>query len=250
MFTFGSQGQYEWLVTDEPFDLLQACPEIVLGKYIAITSSDSGPLVLTDKERAEGWESRGQIAYSPKVGTVEGLPRTDYDEWYIFRSPADLGTSHLGENIFEVPQEQGHLSVLVNYGFALHPPERADHLRSLHLFAEDFEDQIKELHHRHPDRPINRNLQPTPRLLSPTQQISDVFRRLLQGISQLLEMLHRSPHFVQGPRHRQRPFAQLLSIAQVELSPARSPPRSPRPAVIHPLPDLRIRTRPQQLHQR
>ena len=25
-----------------------------------------------------------------------------------------------------MPQEQGHLSVLVNYGFALHPPERAD----------------------------------------------------------------------------------------------------------------------------
>jgi hypothetical protein len=52
------------------------------------------------------------------------LPRAEYDEWYIFGGPSDLGTSHLGENVFEVPQEQGHVSVFVNYGFALHPPER------------------------------------------------------------------------------------------------------------------------------
>jgi hypothetical protein len=38
----------------------------------------------------------------------------------------DLGTSHLEENIFEVPQEQGHVSVLVNYCFALHRPELKD----------------------------------------------------------------------------------------------------------------------------
>jgi hypothetical protein len=39
---------------------------------------------------------------------------------------SDLGTSHLAENIFEVPQEHGHLSVFVNYGFALDRPERSD----------------------------------------------------------------------------------------------------------------------------
>lgn len=37
MLTFGSEGAYEWLVTDQQFDLLQLCPEIVLGKYVAIT---------------------------------------------------------------------------------------------------------------------------------------------------------------------------------------------------------------------
>jgi hypothetical protein len=118
MLTVRSQGLYEWLVTDQEFDLLQLCPEVVLGKYIAITSIDSGPLVPTDKEKAAGWESRGQIAYSPKLESVESLPRAGWDEWYIFGSPTDLGTSHLGENVFEVPQERGHVSVLVNYGFA------------------------------------------------------------------------------------------------------------------------------------
>ena len=126
MLTVGSQGLYEWLVTDQEFDLLQLCPEVVLGKYIAITSIDSGPLVPTDKEKAAGWESRGQIAYSPKLESVESLPRAGWDEWYIFGSPTDLGTSHLGENVFEVPQERGHVSVLVNYGFALHDPELKD----------------------------------------------------------------------------------------------------------------------------
>jgi len=126
VLTVGSQGLYEWLVTDQEFDLLQLCPEVVLGKYIAITSIDSGPLVPTDKEKAAGWESRGQIAYSPKLESVESLPRAGWDEWYIFGSPTDLGTSHLGENVFEVPQERGHVSVLVNYGFALHDPELKD----------------------------------------------------------------------------------------------------------------------------
>jgi hypothetical protein len=82
--------------------------------------------VPNEKERAAGWQSRGKIAYSPQVKSVEEIPSAGWDEWYIFDRPVDLGTSHLGENIFEVPQEQGHLSVLVNYGFALHPPERSN----------------------------------------------------------------------------------------------------------------------------
>jgi hypothetical protein len=108
------------------FYLLQICPEVALGKYIAITSIDSGTLVPTDEEKADGWESRGQIAYCPKVESVESLPRAGYDEWYIFGSPAALSTSHLAENVFEVPQGQGHVSVLVNYCFALDRPEMKD----------------------------------------------------------------------------------------------------------------------------
>ncbi len=123
MLTVGSQGVYEWLVTDQPFDLLEICPEIALGKYIAITSIDSGTCVPTEKEVAAGWESRNKIAYSPRIENVESIAREGWDEWYIFDSPTDLGISHLDENIFEVPQVQGHLSVLVNYRLALHLPD-------------------------------------------------------------------------------------------------------------------------------
>ena len=125
MLKVGSNGVYEWLVTDQQFDLLRACPNVLLGKYLAITSFDSGALILSEEERVAGWESRSKIAYSPKIQDVLSVPREQYDEWYIFNSPVELGTSHLGENLFEVPQREGHLSVFVNYGFALHPPERA-----------------------------------------------------------------------------------------------------------------------------
>lgn len=118
MLVTGEYGCYQWLVTDLQFDLFQACPEIILGKYVAVTSFDSGPLEPTDKEKASGWQSRGKIAYSPKIQNVEELPREGWDEWYILNNPAHLGTSHLQENIFEVPNEQGHVSVFVNYCFA------------------------------------------------------------------------------------------------------------------------------------
>ena len=124
MLTVGSQGVYEWLVTDRQFDLLRTCPDVVLGRHVAITSFDSGPLALTDEEKAAGWESRSNIAYSPKIQNAASVPRSEYDEWYIFGCPVDLGTSHLEENMFEAPQEPGHVSVFVNYGFALHPPDR------------------------------------------------------------------------------------------------------------------------------
>jgi hypothetical protein len=123
MLTIGSQGLYEWLVTDENLDLLQLCPEVVLGKYVAVTSIDSGQLVPTEKETAAGWQSRGKIAYSPKIENADELPREGWDEWYIFKNPTDLGTSYLQENIFEVLRGPGHLSVFVNDCFAPHQPE-------------------------------------------------------------------------------------------------------------------------------
>ncbi|HET9408012.1 MAG TPA: hypothetical protein VFO39_12305 [Candidatus Sulfotelmatobacter sp.] len=126
MLAVGSQGIYEWLVSDAEFDLLQLCPEVVLGKYVAITSIDSGEFVPNEKEIAAGWQSRARIAYSPQVRNITEIPSEGWDEWYIFDKPTDLGTSHRSENIFEVPHEQGHVSVFVNYGFALHPPDRAD----------------------------------------------------------------------------------------------------------------------------
>ena len=131
MLTVGSEGDYEWLVSDDEFDLLQLCPEIVLGKYVAITSIDSGSLVPTEKETAAGWQTRNHIAYSPQVQNVEEIPSAGWDEWYIFEKPVDLGISHLKENIFEVTQTPGHVSVFVNYGFAPHPPERASGLTAL-----------------------------------------------------------------------------------------------------------------------
>ena len=119
MLTVGSEDIYEWLVTDDDFDLLQLCPDIVLGKYVAITSIDSGEFVPSNEERAAGWRTHSRIAYSPRIKLVEQVPREGWDEWYIFNNPVNLGTSYLGQNIFQVQLGPQHLADLVNYGFAL-----------------------------------------------------------------------------------------------------------------------------------
>jgi hypothetical protein len=124
--TVGSQGIYEWLVADEDIDLPKICPETVLGKYVAITSIDSGAYLPDEHERAAGWATHGKIAHSPKIVNTDGFPRSPeaYDEWYVFPRPVDLGNSHLAENVFEVAQAPGHVSVFVNYpNFAFDRPD-------------------------------------------------------------------------------------------------------------------------------
>jgi len=126
--TTGSQGAYVWL-TSAQHDLgglLKQCPQVLLGKYIAVTSLDSGPLTLTDEERTAGWQTRNEIAYSPKIQSAKQLPYGEcagFDEWYVFESPFDLGRLRHG-NIFEAPLTQGQVSTFVNFlDFALHNPE-------------------------------------------------------------------------------------------------------------------------------
>ena len=111
----GSHAEYQWLST-EPGNittLLRSCPDVVLGKYLAVTSIDSGTLRLTDQERADGWWTadagkvfRGtsgsppeyrddwKVAYSPRINSIEGLPNethdeccAGFDEWYVFDQP-------------------------------------------------------------------------------------------------------------------------------------------------------------------
>ena len=89
----GCHGDYEWLVADCTLgDLLDNCPDLVLGKYLAITSFDSGPLHINDVRNPSGWESRLGVMYSPKISTIEGLPYDNcYDEWYVLDAPRTIG---------------------------------------------------------------------------------------------------------------------------------------------------------------
>lgn len=65
----GSHGEYRWLTTDKhDLDtLLRVCPQAVLGKRIAVTSLDSGPLRLNADEVSAGWLTRNDVAYSPRI---------------------------------------------------------------------------------------------------------------------------------------------------------------------------------------
>lgn len=122
----GSHGAYKWLSSRHGLeDLLQVCAIVVLGKYLAVTSIDSGYRVLSVEETSTGWENRRGIAYSPLIQSVETLPWAGWDEWYVFAQPVDMGVSRLGENIFDPALKPGEVGTFVNYGFALHLPERA-----------------------------------------------------------------------------------------------------------------------------
>lgn len=125
----GTRDSYHWLSTTEHgiSNLLAVCPTVVLGKYLAVTSCDSGPLPLDDVQKLGGWEQRGGIAYSPRIESLDMVPAHDlYDEWYIFGVPFDLGIIRQG-NIFDHPISLGHVEVFVNfYGFSLDAPEVQD----------------------------------------------------------------------------------------------------------------------------
>jgi hypothetical protein len=122
----GTHGSYKWLASQqhELDDILRLCPSVVLGQYLAITSIDSSQLSPSAEEKLAGWEARQGIGYSSLVQSVETLPRAGWDEWYVLRHPVDLGVSRLGSNIFDPPLKRGEVGDFVNYGLALHLPER------------------------------------------------------------------------------------------------------------------------------
>jgi hypothetical protein len=71
-----------WSVTA----LVEQCPQIVLGKRLVVTALDSGPLLLSEEEKALGWISRAGCAISPVIADPLGLFCGEYDEWWVFSS--------------------------------------------------------------------------------------------------------------------------------------------------------------------
>jgi hypothetical protein len=127
----GQHGEYQWLTTEYEVDgLARLCPKIVMGKYLAVTSFDSGSLPLSDEEKANGWQSRNGIAYSPRIEAIGSLPPTDgFDEWYVFESPTNLGAL-CHTNPFDPRPGPGQLHAYVNFYLVLHDSE-TDAVRDL-----------------------------------------------------------------------------------------------------------------------
>ncbi len=97
----GIHGVYQWLTMFgcEITNLLRLCPDVVLNKYLAVTSIDSGTLQLTDEEKRDGWwiseearvfrgtswgtrEDRDdwKVAYSPRIESIRGLPNEPVED--------------------------------------------------------------------------------------------------------------------------------------------------------------------------
>lgn len=129
----GVNGAFYWLTSDRANmnTVFRGCPEVIAGKYVAITTYDGGVLRLTERDNLTGWESRRGIAYSRQIQTVADLPDCAmmeppelYQEWYVFETPADLGEMIFGD-IFATPPAPGRTMNFINYGgFHLHEPEQ------------------------------------------------------------------------------------------------------------------------------
>jgi len=70
--------------------LIEQCPQALLGRFVVVTSFDSGPLTLNESERAMGWSMNNELAYTTRVSSVETLPYDNFDEWYVFKDPVQL----------------------------------------------------------------------------------------------------------------------------------------------------------------
>jgi hypothetical protein len=96
----GKQNDYYWLTSDSSLGvLLELCPEIVLGRLVAVVAFDSGPLKPTQDEKKRGWREDGNVAWSPVVTSVDILPHDGYDEWYIFVAFIPFQPSELFVNL-------------------------------------------------------------------------------------------------------------------------------------------------------
>jgi len=88
----GSHGRYQWLVDRRNHigHLIECCPEALLDRYLVVACFDSGPLHPNAREKAAAWSSENQLAYSPRLESLSLLPHENFDEWYVFISPARL----------------------------------------------------------------------------------------------------------------------------------------------------------------
>ncbi|MBP3959723.1 hypothetical protein J8F10_31130 [Gemmata sp. G18] len=89
--------------------MLKECRAYFHNQFIAITSFDSGPLILSEDERELGWDSETGVAFIPPMTSIP--PSAEWDEWYLFpaRPAPELFKGH---------------EVFVNYSnFGLYDPE-------------------------------------------------------------------------------------------------------------------------------
>ena len=59
-------------------------PEIVLGRVVAITAFDGGPLSPSAAEAKRGWTREGDVLWTSRVDDPVRLPICEPAEWYVF----------------------------------------------------------------------------------------------------------------------------------------------------------------------
>ncbi|MFN3322211.1 MAG: hypothetical protein ACK5AZ_01840 [Bryobacteraceae bacterium] len=105
----GTHGRYRWISSFD-YDigeLVTLCPEVVLGRRAAITSSNGAALQVSSTEEPEGWRTGGAafrglsgtvepherwpVAVSPEIEAFDQIPGSAldiYSEWFLFEREA------------------------------------------------------------------------------------------------------------------------------------------------------------------
>jgi hypothetical protein len=81
----GEHLAYQWFEAKlfNLHDLLALVPECVIGRFVAVSSFDSGALKLSPAEEGAGWVCYGDLAISPQVESADSLPYAECDEWFV-----------------------------------------------------------------------------------------------------------------------------------------------------------------------
>jgi len=110
MIHTGKHDEYWWLAWEYAIpSLADLVVRFHLGLRACVTSFDSGPLILSQDEVANGWSTHGGLTISPPLKVGFSIPHDQYDEWLLVNH-ADF--------------EKAEIEVFVNYGgFTLVPPD-------------------------------------------------------------------------------------------------------------------------------
>lgn len=105
----GNKDKWFWIEIDSNLydidSLLKSHSEFIINNYVAISCFDSGNIVWSDDELADGYKYYGSIPFTKKISNPWEIPSAGYDEWYLFEEPRE----------FQLSQ------TFINYsGFSLH----------------------------------------------------------------------------------------------------------------------------------
>ncbi|MEM9502866.1 MAG: hypothetical protein AAGA01_02800 [Cyanobacteria bacterium P01_E01_bin.43] len=90
----GQKENYHWLVSENPIsNLLESVVEHHREMLLHVTSFDSGPLILTEREKELGWSRSGFVSISPPLESGLSIPHDQYDEWYLSTAPLEFPSS-------------------------------------------------------------------------------------------------------------------------------------------------------------
>ena len=119
----GQRSGYHWLSLEGEIplgSLIGLFPEIVLNRYVVVTSYDSGVMLPTPAQIASGWRVEGEFTYSPPIRMIRELEplREDFDseyynECYVFCECKSLGRRYRGD-FFQFDETSGEVQVFVN----------------------------------------------------------------------------------------------------------------------------------------